>query len=58
MKEKFVMILDYAIGLAFQVELSEEDVKVMNENPDDWWEDYRKKNWFSNKDRVQTNINR
>jgi hypothetical protein len=47
MKEKFVMVLDYATSEAYQVELSEEDVVKMNENPDDWWEDYRRKNWFS-----------
>jgi hypothetical protein len=47
MNKKFVMILDYAIGEAFQVEVSEEDVVKMNENPDDWWEDYRRKEWFS-----------
>lgn len=47
MKEKFVMVLDYATSEAYQVELSEEDVVKMNENPDDWWEFYRRKNWFS-----------
>ena len=47
MKEKFVMVLDYATSEAYQVELSDEDVVKMNENPDDWWEDYRRKNWFS-----------
>ena len=47
MSKHFVMILDYAVGEAFQVEVSEEDVVKMNENPDDWWEDYRRKEWFS-----------
>jgi hypothetical protein len=47
MSKNFVMILDYATSEAYQVELSEEDVVKMNENPDDWWEDYRRKNWFS-----------
>lgn len=48
MIKNFVMILDYAIGEAFQVELSEEDVVKMNENPDDWWEEYRAREYFSN----------
>ena len=47
MSKKFVMVLDYATSEAYQLELSEEDVKAMNENPDDWWEDYRRKEWFS-----------
>jgi hypothetical protein len=47
MSKNFVMILDYATSEAYQVELSEEDVVKMNENPDEWWEFYRRKNWFS-----------
>lgn len=48
MSKHFVMILDYATSEAYQVEVSEEDVKKMNENPDDWWEDYRAREYFSN----------
>lgn len=48
MSKNFVFIMDYAIGEAFQVEVSEEDVKKMNENPDDWWEEYRAREYFSN----------